>query len=356
MRNWMMTVALCCLLSPVAYGFEPLASIWVSGSNPDLVAELAERYEVKDKEDGGYVLLLPPADLVSVLNNYPGIRVVEKNIYQQLEEAIAADPTYLDGYRSFDEIEQVLQKFVTDYPAIASLEEYGQSANGRSLYALKISDNVAENETEPELMLTASTHGDELITVEVLVRLVEKMLVGYGTNDRFTDMVDNVELFIIPVVNPDGFVRQSRYANGADPNRAYPWPERPSRSPVACVANVMSFFHNNDIAGGLDFHASGQMVMYPWAWTYDPVDSADELVFRNLGTAMAEENGYAMGQISRIIYVAKGSSADYYYWKTGALTYGIELATSKVPPSSRIPNVVDEAEEMTWRFVEHFYQ
>ena len=69
---------------------------------------------------------------------------------------------------------------------------------------------------------------------------------------------------------------------------------------------------------------------------------------------MAETNGYAVGQISRIIYIAQGSSADYYHWETGSLSYGIELATSKAPETSAIPQVVDEAREMTWRFVEHF--
>ena len=69
---------------------------------------------------------------------------------------------------------------------------------------------------------------------------------------------------------------------------------------------------------------------------------------------MAAANGYQVGQISRILYVAEGSSADYYYWKHQSLSYGVEITTDKSPPSSSIPSVTTEDREMIWKFIEHF--
>ncbi len=67
---------------------------------------------------------------------------------------------------------------------------------------------------------------------------------------------------------------------------------------------------------------------------------------------MAAHNGFEFGQISKIIYVAKGSSADYYYWKFGTKSLGIEL--SQEGSSSLIPNPVKENLESTLTFIESF--
>ena len=263
------------------------------------------------------------------------------------------DKASLDGYRNFTQVEAELAALAARYPHIAKLESYGE-AGGLKLYALKVSDNVAMDEDEPELMITSATHGDEIITVEVEMELLGELLRAYGTDARLSKMVDERELYFIPVVNPQGYSRRDRYAGGfTDPNRDYPWPEKPERASVECIAALRRFFHSRDIKGSIDLHAYGKLVMFPWAYTVAS-PGEDESVFQLLGNAMAEVNRYEVGQISKIIYVAKGSSADYYYWKNKTIAYGIELATSKAPPFSTVPAIVNESREMIWRFIEHF--
>jgi len=55
-----------------------------------------------------------------------------------------------------------------------------------------------------------------------------------------------------------------------------------------------------------------------------------------------------------VIYVAQGSSADFWYWQRGIISYGIEMARSKVPNAQNIPDVIDDNREQTWRFIESF--
>lgn len=268
------------------------------------------------------------------------------------EDAKALDSA---DYRTYESVGAELKALEQQYPELVKLEVYGKTKSGHNLYALKVSDNVAQNEDEPELMLTSATHGDELISVEVNMNLLRELLEGHGKDARLTKMVDEHELYYIPMVNPEGFSQRTRSANGwIDPNRDYPYPKNPTRESVDCIAGIIAFFNAHDFKGSLDIHASGKMVMYPWAYTYDALPSAEDQQFRYLVNSMAEQNHYAAGQISKVIYIAEGSSADYYYWKKKTTAIAVELTTSKVPPVGRIPAVVAEAREMIWRFIEHF--
>ena len=92
--------------------------------------------------------------------------------------------------------------------------------------------------------------------------------------------------------------------------------------------------------------------MYPWAYTHDPVDPASHARFDTLTKNMAVANNYTYGAIADVIYVAPGSSADYYFWKKGSLSLGIEMGQDKVPDPSEFPAYFLSQEESTWRFLE----
>jgi hypothetical protein len=96
------------------------------------------------------------------------------------------------------------------------------------------------------------------------------------------------------------------------------------------------------------------MVMYPWAYTYSSVDEKDSQIFHPLTQSMAATNSYAYGPISKVIYVAKGSSADYYYWKKKTIALAVEVGNSKAPHPSQIPAYTEEQAEAMWRFIEAF--
>lgn len=327
--------------------------LWTPASDSEIAA-VADQFEIVHRHGSDFEILVPIERTKEFLGLAPAARLVEEDIHATLRAIEKINPEYLAGYHSFDDVQRILAEIASTRPDIAKLETYGSSQGGRPLLALKLSDNVDEDEDEPELLLTSATHGDEIITVEVLLSLLQELLDGYGKDSRLTNMVDGSELYFILAVNPDGYASRQRYSNGVDPNRDYPWPEQPNRSPNACIKGVMDFFHSRNFAGSIDLHAYGQMIMYPWAWTSQSPDQADLTKFSELGRIMGQGNRYEVGQISRVIYVAKGSSADYYYWKTGSLSYGVELATSKAPPASSIPSVVNEAREMTWKFIEYF--
>jgi hypothetical protein len=187
------------------------------------------------------------------------------------------------------------------------------------------------------------------------MELIKSLLQNYEKDARLSKMLKEKEIFFIPMVNPQGYSQRDRYANrNTDPNRDYPYPGDENKKSVDCIDAIRKWFHSRNIKGSIDLHAYGKLIMFPWAYTKSSPPKDDEINFQYLTNSMAEINKYEAGQISKIIYVAKGSSADYYYWKNKTLALGIELSTSKAPPYGAVPKIVEESREMIWRFIEHF--
>ena len=307
---------------------------------------VAEEFEVVKKLSNGYEIYVPEIKVVRFLNLAPKAQFISApDIKKSFDSA---------GYRDFNQVQDELKALELKYPTIAKLEIYGTTTSGHNLYVLKVSDNVQQDEDEPELLITSATHGDEIITVEVEMEIINLLLQNYEKDPRLTKMINEKELFFIPVVNPQGYSQRDRYANNTDPNRDYPYPGHENKKSVDCIEAIRKWFHSRDIKGSIDLHAYGKLIMFPWAYTKKAPLKEDENIFQYLTNSMAEFNKYEAGQISKIIYVAKGSSADYYYWKNKTLALGVELSTSKAPPFRSVPKVIEESKEMIWRFIEHF--
>jgi hypothetical protein len=96
--------------------------------------------------------------------------------------------------------------------------------------------------------------------------------------------------------------------------------------------------------------------MYPWGYTdITPKSSTDVSIMSDIVSSMARENDYQHGQISTTIYVAKGNSADYYYWKNQTRAIAVEIGDDKIPPISKLSNYLDETHEMFFKFMEYQY-
>jgi hypothetical protein len=334
------------LLTQTLFASDAIRSYKVDNHSTKL-QEIANRFEVVKRLSNGFEVYVKEVDAKSFVSLAPQAVLLEKNIHSSFNDKSVS------GYKKFIDVEKDLINFEASYKNMATLVNYGTSADKRKLYALKIDTQVNQSH-KPELMITAATHGDELITVEVLISLMKELFSQYGKDSRITKMLDNHTIYFIPVVSPDSFDARSRYVEGTDPNRCYPWPENPKNKPVAVIQSLMNFTNQHNLAGSLDLHAYGRLVMYPWGYTDDAPNSADAVVMNDLVQDMAKDNQYTAGQISTTIYIAKGSSADYYYWNKKTRAIAAEIGNDKVPSYSKIPSMVNESREMIYRFIESF--
>jgi carboxypeptidase T len=276
-------------------------------------------------------------------------------------------PAADSNYHDYAEMVAELQQAALDHPSIFSLFSLGVSYQGRTIWAGKISDNVDIDEAEPEVLFTHHQHAREHLTVEMALYTLRILTDEYGTTPQITNLVDSRELWLVFDVNPDGGEydiatgsyaswRKNRQPNagtsaiGTDLNRnwGYLWgccggssgtpsseTYRGAAAFSAPEAQVVRDFVNGRVIGGtqqiktsIDFHTYGELVMWPYGYTFTDVpadmtqDDHDTLV--TMGQAMAATNGYTPQQGSEL-YITDGSIRDWLYGVHRILPFTFEM-------------------------------
>jgi PKD repeat protein len=224
--------------------------------------------------------------------------------------------------------------------------------------AAKISDNINTDEDEPEFLYVSSLHGDETTGYPSMLHLIDYLLSNYGSNQRVTNMVNNMEIYINPLANPDGTYHggnasvngATRYnGNNVDLNRNFPDPQNgphpdgESWQPETVAS--MNFASTHHINMSANFHGGAEVVNYPWdtwprlhadnSWCYyisreyaDTVHANSPtgyMIFMNNGIT----NGYAW-------YEVDGGHQDYMTYFHHDRECTIELSDTKLIPANQL--------------------
>jgi hypothetical protein len=284
--------------------------------------------------------------------------------------AAAAEPDFPasnSGYHNWPELVAEIQAAAADYPSIVSVFSIGKSYEGRDIWMAKVSDNVADDEAEPEVLVDALHHAREHLTTEQALALLGWMTTGYGSDATVTRLVDSRETFIIFALNPDGLrydltgspyrawrKNRQRDASGnaqyTDLNRNYDYRwgccggSSGNRSSItyrgpspfsAPEARALRDFVNSRVVGGVQqirthvtLHTNGELILWPFGYTKRdiPPDMTrrDHNVFVSLGRAMAARNGYRAQQSSDL-YITDGDQIDWMYARHRIFSYTYEL-------------------------------
>jgi predicted deacylase len=285
--------------------------------------------------------------------------------------AIAASPRFPDGqdaYHTYAEVGEELAALAAGHPDLVSVRSFGTSARGRTLWVVKLSDHVTADEAEPEVLVNALVHAREHLTVEQALALIRWLAEGHGSDPRVTRILDRTEIWVMPMVNPDGGefdIKGGRYhrwrknrqpnpgstAIGTDLNRNFgyrwgccggssPWPwgdlYRGSRAFSAVEARAVRRFVEGRVVGGaqqlrlaLNLHSFGEQVLFPYGYTTQkrPPDMrrGDRTLLRNLALGVAARNGYRAMQESAM-YVTDGTLLDWLYGAHRILNLTVELS------------------------------
>jgi hypothetical protein len=245
-------------------------------------------------------------------------------------------------YHSYTELTDDMAAWAAAYPSITELISIGQSYQGREIWALKITDNPTVEEFEPEIQWIGGHHGNETIGVEVPYYMADFLLRGYGMNPQVTWLVDNREIWLIPMLNPDGHVAGSRYnAQGTDLNRNY-------LCPCGCNAGtafsapetraLRDFNVGMNPVTSLTFHSGAVYVNYLWDYTYDP--TPDEPMLITISNGYSSYTGYPVTN-GADWYIVHGSCQDWCYDTRGEIDTTIELSNSYEPPASQIDPICE---------------
>ncbi|MGB6268985.1 MAG: M14 family zinc carboxypeptidase, partial [Olleya sp.] len=138
----------------------------------------------------------------------------------KMNNMMAAWDTTWDAYPTYTQYVDKMNYYATTYPNLCTLESIGTTQSGRELLVLKISDNVTTNEGEPEFFYTSSMHGDELVGFPLMMRLIDYLLTNHGSDTEVDNLVNNLEIYINPLANPDGAYRLGNTNQITSPRRA----------------------------------------------------------------------------------------------------------------------------------------
>lgn len=336
-------------------------------------------------------LLLDEGDLGPVMSSGLKSEIVVEDLEQQKLQVAE-----LGFYCSYDSLVSIMRNWALNYANICKLESLGPTHQGRWIYGVKISDNPEIDEDEPEVLLDAMHHAREWATPQAARYFVDTLLKHYSTNADFQSFIDNTELWVFPVVNPDGYVydypaqlswRKNRQpfgsSIGCDLNRNYngvcngnpmgDWgalvegsqsSHRP-RSDIFMggygawgkeVFALSEFFKQRTFVANASLHSYSELVLWPYGHGEETPDNA---TFVNLGQRIAQQmqrlsGGNYVPEPSSQLYPTNGGSIDWMYgWAHHiggfpCLAYVFEIGTAFYQPTNQLDAIQKEVFDGVW--------
>jgi carboxypeptidase T len=320
--------------------------------NNSFIAEISENdYEILLKSGFNYTILIE--DMQEYYNSIPPLTDTEKQSF--IDESIRDYKVSgfgfgsVGGHYSLNEVILELDSMFMLFPNLITQKiQIGSTFENRPIYAVKISDNPNITENEPRVLYTGLTHAREPMGMMAIIYFMYYLLENYGTDPEVTYLVNNREMYFIPVVNPDGYEynrstnpnggglwRKNRRNNsgsyGVDLNRnwgPYAYWNAPnngsSTSPTSDtyrgtapfsepeLVAVRDFIAGKNIKCALNYHTYSNLLVFPYgALGRETPDSA---IFREFAIDMTRFNNYTYGtDLQTVGYSTRGNSDDYMY-------------------------------------------
>ena len=272
----------------------------------------------------------------------------------------------MQGNYTWDELNSRFDVLLEAYPNIISERTIiGQSVEGNDIWAFKVSDNPNIDEDEPEVLYTSLTHAREPVGMMNLFYFVQHLCENYGMDNEIDFLVNNREMWFIPVINPDGYIyneeiepfgggmhRKNRSetncgfgtARGVDLNRNYSFgwgTDNIGSSANPCSETyrgtsgfsepetqaVRDFINGREFMNVLHYHTYSNIYIHPWGSGELPAQP-DLNSFNQIGNEMAKYNRYDVGTgLSTIGYTVNGDAVDWTYGSQGLISFTPEVGT-----------------------------
>jgi hypothetical protein len=314
---------------------------------------------------GKYVFLnISPRTIEWFISSGYNYDIVKRPDYKGLISAGSVSQAMeWQSYPTYTQYDSIMRHFTTAYPSLCHIDTIGTTVKGKYVLALKISDNAGTDEDEPEVFFSSSIHGDEVAGYVLMLRLADWLLKNYSTDLRARNLVDNLEIWINPLANPDGTylsgntitypVRDN--ANGYDLNRNFPDPATPYNSfhpEQKETTDMVRFMRKHQFVISANFHSGEEVVNYPWdkwlgklhadnSWFNSISRAYADTVHRYSGTGYMTflDNGVTRGAVWYQIY---GGRQDFITWELQGREVTIEIDITKDTPAAQL--------ELLWQY------
>lgn len=316
------------------------------------------------EKDGRIYAVVGVRDLIRLNQELVPFKIETPDFPADSSAMISAQGGINGQFHSYWEVEQELMILEQTYPGVVNVVDIGDSLEGRNIYAVKLSDNAGQDENEAQVIFTGCHHAREWISVDVPLRIAQHLAANYADDPEIHALLDNSEVWILPLINPDGleysihvyrYWRKNRRNNGGgsygidlnrnygyqwgyddigssgDPNSAVYRGPAPFSEPESRV--VRDFVAAHDFQALVSYHNYSQIILYPWGYKHALSDQ-DELM-RGLSARMVERMAqvhgrqYDYGPAGMSLYTTNGDTTDWAYG-----VHGIPAFTVELPPPS----------------------
>ncbi|KAK1752048.1 putative carboxypeptidase precursor [Echria macrotheca] len=273
-------------------------------------------------------------------------------VYEKNVSTSAAVPslTWFDAYHAYADHITFFNDLAASFPQNSEIFTVGSSFQGRSIFGIHLWGSGGKG-SKPAVYFHGTVHAREWITAKVVEYITYKLLVDYSTDTAVKAILDKYDFYILPFVNPDGFVytqstnrlwrknRQTRSGAscvGTDVNRNWPykWELTGGASTNPCdetykgaaagdtpenkaLTNfTLSLANSKGIKLYIDWHSYGQYILTPYGYNCQarPANQARQnALAQGLANKIREKYGtrFTYGPACSTLYATTGDSTDY---------------------------------------------
>jgi len=285
-------------------------------------------------------------------------------------------------FHNLQQVDSILLNYEKRYNSILNIEKIGESAFYKfPITAIKISDFPLQDEDEPSVLFTAAHHANEPLGVEICLYIVDYLCRNYQIDPEAKNWIDNSEIWIVPVVNPDGyqlvFNDRSRMIwrknlrdnnndgkftpeiDGVDLNRNYDynWGMDGDRFPNSSyypgpfpfsepeTQTIRKLAMRERFVIHLDFHSAGEVVLYP---SSNPLDEKVIQAAEQIARVIEKRCGrihYSIAPLNDNV----GQCSSWMYHELGVLSFTVEAGDSYFPSAEQMKQLIEHnAEAVFW--------
>lgn len=376
---------------------------------------IPERFDLAHEIDESKDNFIQDGEIISYLRKKDilhDFRIASADVPQILDDF----KIYLKGemlpqaqaYHTYESAVKEIKDLADSNPNIAQFVVLGKSAEGRDIAALKISSNAdKDTSNKTGVVITGLTHAREWATMESALKIANDLVKGYGQNDSIKKRLDNLEIWVVPFVNPDGYVysrgkdswwRKNRrviddtgcnkgktigvdlnrnyydgkpehftlwrpngdipcntrddFFQGADSpsSETYRGPAGASEPEIKTVLNLE--LNRPNIVAVLDIHSFGEMLLYPSGYTEKEVPNVK--VYKELGAKINQAFGNRYELMQAIeLYPTSGASMDIHQ-ANDKISMTFEIGRSFFPKERELPALTEEASKGAMVFLDHW--
>lgn len=334
--------------------------------------------ELLKDDDGGLILLSRPHLTAELRSRGFRVDVLIPDLEAHYVSRMSRERDY-GVWHTYAEMIVEMNAIHAEFPHLTTAPaSIGETHEGRHLWAMKVAINPYQQTDKPEVLIDGTHHAREIMALEIPLHFIRYLCENHETDPVIRFIVENRQVWFVPMVNPDGFVynqttnpngggmwRKNRRNNegsscyGVDLNRNYPFEwVGPGSSTNPCndtyrgpwagsepeVAALVDFINAREFVTWQTYHSYGNWMLYPWGYTTNA--TPDAALFHAMAVEMTLENGYVPGQISHLLYGVNGGSIDWGYGATQErpkiFTFCAEVGSAFWPAQNETESLIAE--------------